>query len=283
MRSNLQRLTDDEGGLLAGNVVMVSYSYGRFAGVADDRPPVSHPVTRGYSRYCDQPMGWQTRFAGIAGTVAVTALVLACVLFTWQVVRPVVVSPSAPLVVELRPLAAPPQPAREVAPGPEQIERREVRREPEPDIVVPPVVQLPLLTPMARMMREPVEEVIDPGQPVPETTAPKSLAAPVAASLSSDARQSWEARLLAHLEQYRRFPARARAARQQGTVHIRFRINRVGSVITATVVRSSGFATLDQAALDTLKRALPLPAIPKDRPDEIELTIPVEFYLSARR
>ena len=284
MRSNLQRLTDDGGDLLAGNVVMVSYHYDRFAGDADDRPPAPHPFTRGYSRYCDQPMDWRTRFVGITGTVAVAALVLGCVLFTWQVVRPMVVSPSAPLVVELRPLAAPPEPAREVAPGLEQVERREVMPEPEPDIVVPvPLVQLPQPIPMAHKVRDQVEEMIDPGPSIPETTAPKSIAAPAAAMLSSDARQSWEARLLAHLEQYRRFPARARAARQQGAVHIRFRMNRAGSVLTASVVRSSGFTTLDQAALDTLKRAQPLPAIPEGRPDEIELTIPVEFYLSARR
>jgi protein TonB len=229
-------------------------------------------------------MDWRTRLVGVTGTVAVAALVLGCVLFTWRVVRPMVVSPSAPLVVELRPLAAPPEPAREVAPGPEQVERREVMPEPEPDIVEPvPLLQLSLPTPVIREIREPLAEVIDPGPTVPETKAPKNIAAPVAARLSSDASQSWEARLLAHLERYRRFPARARAARRQGTVQILFRMNRQGSVLTASVVRSSGFTTLDQAALDTLKRAQPLPAIPEGRPDEIELTIPVEFYLRARR
>lgn len=279
MRSNLRRLTDDEGGVLADNIVMISYRYDRFFGDADDYPSADDPGTRGYRRYCDQPMDWQTRLVGIGGTVAVAALILGCALFTWQVVRPMVVLPSAPLVVELQPLAAPPEPAREVAPGPEQVERQEERPEPKPDMVVqPPLVRFSLPTPMARKIQEPVEETIDPGPPVPETTAPKSIAAPAAAMLSSDASQSWEARLLAHLERYRRFPARARAARQQGTVLVWFRMNRSGSVLTASVERSSGFTTLDQAALDTLKRAQPLPAIPEDRPDEIELTIPVEFY-----
>lgn len=279
MKSNLQRLTDDEGDLLAGNVVIISYRYGRFADAADDHPLASYPINSGYSRYCDQPMDWRTRFVGIAGTVAVAALVLTCMLFTWRVVRPIIVAPSAPLVVELRPLAAPPEPAREVAPGPEQVERREARPKPKPEILTPlPLVQLSLPTPTVREVRKPFEEVINPGPTVPETTAPKSIAAPAAARLSSDVSQSWEARLLAHLEQYRRFPARARAARQQGTVHVRFRMNRAGSVLSMSVLRSSGFATLDQAALDTLKRAQPLPAIPEDRSDEIELTIPVEFY-----
>lgn len=284
MRSNLQRLTDHEGGLLAGYVVMVSYRYDRSPDDTDVNLQAARPHPSGDSRYCDQPVDWRTRIAGVAGTVVVAALVAGSALFTWRVVQPMVASPPAPVVVDLRPLAAPPEPAREVAPGPEQVERREIKPEPAPDRVTPPpLVQLPLPTPMGRELHESVEEMIDPGPPVPETTAPKTLAAPAAARLSSDASQNWEARLLAHLEQYRSFPARARAARQQGTVHVRFRMNRAGSVLAASVQRSSGFTTLDQAALDTLKRAQPLPAIPDGRPDEIELTIPVEFYLSARR
>ncbi|RIV82245.1 TonB family protein [Aurantiacibacter xanthus] len=229
-------------------------------------------------------MDWRTRLFGITGTAAVGALALGCALFTWQVVYPTVVVPSAPLVVELQPLAAPPEPPREVATGPEQVERQEDRPRPEPEIAPPPpMVQFPQTTTVMHEIREPVEAVIVPGPPAPETTAPKSVAAPAAASLSSDARQTWEARLLAHLEHYRRFPARARVARQQGTVQIRFRMNRAGSVLTASVVNGSGFTTLDQAALDTLKRAEPLPGIPTDMPDEVELTIPVEFYLGSRR
>ncbi|WP_371432106.1 energy transducer TonB [Novosphingobium sp.] len=41
-------------------------------------------------------------------------------------------------------------------------------------------------------------------------------------------------------------------------------------------MRSSGFPDLDKAALETLRRADPLPKIPADRPDEIELAVPVE-------
>ncbi|GGN61426.1 hypothetical protein GCM10011349_44030 [Novosphingobium indicum] len=281
MRDNLQRVPDDEGELLASNIVMVSYRFDQRTAVGDkDYPTQANYAVPGHSRYCDQPMDWRTRLFGIAGTAAVAALVLGCALFTWQVVHPMVVAPSAPLVVELQPLAAPPEPPREVATGPKQVERQEDRPKPEPAIVAPPpMVQLPQTTSLMREVREPVEVVIDPGPPVPETTAPKSLAAPAAANLSSDAKENWEARLLAHLEHYRRFPSRARAARQQGTVQIRFRMNRTGFVLSASVLRSSGFTTLDQVALDTLKRAQPLPAIPKDMPDEVELTIPVEFYL----
>lgn len=84
--------------------------------------------------------------------------------------------------------------------------------------------------------------------------------------------------MLARLEKVRRYPGAARRARQQGIAYIRFRIDRDGHVLSS-LVRSSGFPALDQAALGTLRRADPLPKIPEDRPDEIELTVPVEFYI----
>jgi protein TonB len=56
-------------------------------------------------------------------------------------------------------------------------------------------------------------------------------------------------------------------------------MNRVGTVLSSAIVRKSGSFDLDQAALDTLRRAQPLPNIPADRPDVVELTIPVTFSL----
>lgn len=64
MRHNLPRVTDDDGELLVGNVVMVSYHYKRFSSDADDLQPAPHPSTRGYSRYRERPMDWRTRLSG---------------------------------------------------------------------------------------------------------------------------------------------------------------------------------------------------------------------------
>lgn len=232
-----------------------------------------------YHRYGERPADWQTRLVGMGGTTAVILLLLAGALASWQAVKPRLVSPSAPLAVEMLPLAAPPEPVHEVAPGPQQAEQQDAP--PVPDAATstpPPLVRLPAISPSARQP-EPARPVTDPGPRVAETTAPKNVAAPAAARMSSEARPNWEAQLLAHLQRHRRFPARARAARQEGTVQIRFRMNRAGAVLSSSVQKSSGFSTLDMAALDTLKRAQPLPAIPADRPDIVELTIPVEFYI----
>lgn len=246
--------------------------------------PVSETLVASPSgRYCDQPIDWRTRTAGFASTAAIFAAMLAAALVTWRVVHlPVQPVSQSLTTVELAPLAAPPEREQEVPPGPEQVEAQASKpvpeTEPEQRDLVEPLITLPV-TPAARFDVVKPMAPTDPGVPVPRTTAPKSVAAPAASRLSSDARPDWEGLILAHLERFRRYPTRARAARQQGVAHIRFTMNRAGMVLASAVVRKSGSIDLDRAALETLKRAQPLPPIPEDRPDRVELTIPVEFNL----
>lgn len=276
---------NDETALFEGHVVFRTY-YADSPRLRENTLPM--PVVRpengemlhSHSRYCDQPMDWRTRLFGLAGTVSIIGLVLAAALFTWKAVYQPVRATSQPLtVLELQPLAAPPEPVRNVAPGPEQVEKQKVELEPVTEPVPIPRVQLAAPTVSARDLREPVK-IVDPGPAVPETTAPKSVVAPTANRLANDARPNWEELLLAHLERFRRYPARARAARQQGTVTVRFKMSRLGMVLSSTIVKKSGSYDLDRAAFDTLRRAQPLPAIPEDMADEVELTIPIEFYLT---
>ncbi|MFT4253629.1 MAG: TonB family protein, partial [Caulobacter sp.] len=107
-----------------------------------------------------------------------------------------------------------------------------------------------------------------------------SAPAPPAARVASNARDTWQGRVLGHLEKHRRYPGNARSRGVQGTAYIRFRMNRGGQMLWAVVQRSSGSSILDEAALDTIRRAQPLPPIPPELPDEVELAAPVEFYLS---
>jgi TonB family C-terminal domain len=237
-------------------------------------------VSHSHSRYCEQPMDWRTRLFGLTGTASIIGLLLAGALFTWKAADQPVRATSQPLTaVELQPRAAPPEQVRNVVSGPEQVEKQEAQPEPVAESVPIPIVPLASPTIVARDTREPVK-IDEPGPAVPETTAPESAAAPAANRLSNDARPDWEGSILAHLQRFRRYPARARAARQQGTVTIRFRMNRAGMVLSSALVKKSGSYDLDQAALDTLKRAQPLPTIPANMADEVELTAPVEFFLS---
>lgn len=229
--------------------------------------------------YCDRPMDWRTRAFGLGGTVSVFLLVLGCALFTWNMVKPIL-APPAPLVVNLLPLASPPDTPPRPREAPRPVEKHE--RQPTPPKVEP--LKPPIL-PMPTMSAPPSAPAVEPPDPAPrqpETAAPRTASAPPAPQMSSNAPDTWEGRILACLQKFRRYPGHARRAHQQGVAYVRFRMNREGHILSSSISRTSGFPSLDQAALDTLRRADPLPAIPADRPDELDLIIPVEFLVNAQ-
>lgn len=116
-------------------------------------------------------------------------------------------------------------------------------------------------------------------EPAPKTTAPQSRPAPPERQVNSHQEATWEAQLLAHLEKYRRYPPAAKSRRDEGITYVTFRTSRAGTLLSSRIVRSSGSILLDCAALDMLKRAQPLPAIPADKKDPLELSVPVEFFV----
>jgi protein TonB len=59
------------------------------------------------------------------------------------------------------------------------------------------------------------------------------------------------------------YPAQALAAGWRGTAEVRLTIEGAGSVRDPELLRSSGYAVLDEAALDMLARAAPKTAIPE--------------------
>lgn len=235
---------------------------------------VASPLLLPVQRHGYRAQDWRTRSIGLGGALAVPAAMLALAVLRWATPATIPARPAS-MMVELLPLAAPPEPVREVPEGRVQ-EERKARRMAEPVRPEPPRVTVPHLLTQPTAPAPPVEPAPN-ADPVPETTAPKSTPAPPAPRMSSDAPASWEARLLAHLEKYRRYPASARARREQGVAYVRFRMNRAGRVLDAALLRSSGNAALDRAAMETIRRAQPLPAIPEDRADELQLSVPVEF------
>jgi protein TonB len=85
----------------------------------------------------------------------------------------------------------------------------------------------------------------------------------------------WQSRVNAHLNRHKRFPAGASA---RGVVTVRFSINASGAVLGVSVVRTSGDAALDAAAIDMVRRASPVPAPPPGiAKSRMNLTVPVRF------
>jgi protein TonB len=83
-----------------------------------------------------------------------------------------------------------------------------------------------------------------------------------------------------YLAKYRRYPMDARRNHIEGTVYLHFIMSSDGKVLSAWIVQSSGFASLDGEALSAIERAQPLPPIPPGWPRQIDVTIPISFELS---
>jgi protein TonB len=88
-------------------------------------------------------------------------------------------------------------------------------------------------------------------------------------------KRAWAQEVLLHLLKYKRYPA---GRPVPGEVWTRFVLDRAGQVVSAEVVKSSGHDILDEAALEWLRRASPLPRPPAIA-EESDLTItwPVKF------
>ncbi len=106
-----------------------------------------------------------------------------------------------------------------------------------------------------------------------------------AAPLASDAAvvvaagAAWRTELSAWLQQHRIYPDAARRDGEQGRVVVRFTVDRTGQVLDVTLVDSSGFPSLDEAAQAMLRDAH-LPPFPMGMAQaRITATVPIRYTL----
>jgi protein TonB len=130
---------------------------------------------------------------------------------------------------------------------------------------------------------EPAPETEQKAVPKPESAAPEATQAPppathAASRPSKQEIHTWQAKLLAHLAKYKHYPRGAQRRNKQGVVMLSFSIDRTGRVLSARVVESSGHTSLDQAALDMIHDASPVPA-PPNGITQLDFTVPVQFTL----
>jgi periplasmic protein TonB len=88
-------------------------------------------------------------------------------------------------------------------------------------------------------------------------------------------------RLRRWLAKYKKYPPEAFKKKQEGSVMVAFTIARDGTVLAAEIERSSGFPLIDQATLDMLQRASPVPPVPAHYTGErLSIAIPVRFSIA---
>ncbi|MEO9339317.1 energy transducer TonB [Mesorhizobium sp. SB112] len=175
----------------------------------------------------------------------------------------------------------PEETAEEVPEEPEQ----EIAEAITPEVAIPLPQQRPKIVPEKPVAKkEPVKRKKPEPRAEPKREVAKAEPRPARASAATS-RQStapsvspakWQSRVLAWLNRHKRYPRSAGG--DQGTVSVRFSIDSSGNVVSASLSGSSGNADLDQAALDMVRRASPVPAPPPEiAKSRMSLTVPVRF------
>jgi len=94
-------------------------------------------------------------------------------------------------------------------------------------------------------------------------------------------RATWQKELVAHLDKHKRYPAER--AQKSAEIVVSFALDRMRHVLSASIVKGSGDAAFDQAALAMVKRSDPVPPPPPLVADEgLNFTLPVFFRVKGR-
>jgi periplasmic protein TonB len=87
-------------------------------------------------------------------------------------------------------------------------------------------------------------------------------------------------KLIQKLNAHKSYPTELKKDKIQGVVIVRFTLNRNGEVLASSIKKSSGNSALDNAALEVLKKASPLPPMPDFINGEtLTLSLPVDYSL----
>lgn len=182
------------------------------------------------------------------------------------------------------------------APAPEIVEQKQVEKQTDLPKAVPTETDDPERVVSPNDSHQPIKDdptpataAADPSQasPAVEQTAmpsvenaepsPRSIApSPGTGESAVRQRVTWEKELAAHFNKFKRYPPDRTT--QSAEVVVGFVLDRTGHIVSTRIVKGSGDASFDEAALAMLRRSDPVPPPPPAIPDaNLSFTQPVDF------
>jgi protein TonB len=184
---------------------------------------------------------------------------------TYPMQAPDTVPPSAAQPDTVPPDAVPPEPP--------VLDPLILDPAPSPQVAKPPVMprRVPSVARPEPAAPVPVGRPVEPGAPAPSVTAP-----PGSALMAASVPLSWQTRLLAHLNRFKRYPPDAQMRHRQGVAVVHLRLLPNGSAALVRLDSSSWTDALDQEAIGLIGRAQPLP-VPDGEIGPIDIAVPIGF------
>ncbi len=179
-------------------------------------------------------------------------------------------------------IAEPPKPVEPIKPQPEQIKhlpKKELKPEPRPIETKPEPTQAEPPPPPAVITATPkvdVPPVITVPPPPPEPLKEK----PLNDEAYNAAKNSYRSNVEMEIQRNLRYPKLAEKRHIIGKAKVEIYLDKVGNVISVTVISSSGNASLDAEAVAVIKRSDLKQYMNETLADRINpLTIPISFTL----
>jgi len=196
------------------------------------------------------------------------------------------------IIVQLKKITRPPKVTLppvskpQVEPLPEVVPETKPEPKPKPKIPKPVKKLVPVPKPEPKPIVDPPPEIVEvaPKQTQIKPPETKNLPQPEVAAPRVDPslKKNYETKLLVWLERHKKYPNIARRRGQQGTVVVEFVINAKGELQSHRIVQASKHKALNEAVVKMLKRASPMPDVPKPlhgNETEFSYTIPIVFAL----
>jgi protein TonB len=128
--------------------------------------------------------------------------------------------------------------------------------------------------PMTEIASAPPEQAAAPASVAPSSAPPVARIA-----INKEKAAAFRRAMESHIARFKRYPDWARRERAQGIVRLLFSMQRDGSVTGVQIVSSSGYTSLDAAAIETIRSAQPMPRIPSELPQQLSIEMPIAFDL----